>query len=88
MSSVQQRIRRRQHLESLCAATLRALSGEPRLCYFLHDEVIVHTPAELADEVAGHVEAAAQAAGTLLFGDFPITFPLDVAVVTSYAEAG
>lgn len=33
MSDQQQRIRRRQHMETLCAATLRALSGEPRLQY-------------------------------------------------------
>lgn len=33
MSSTQQQIRRRQHLEGLCAATLRALSGEPQLQY-------------------------------------------------------
>ncbi len=33
MSETQQQIRRRQHMETLCAATLRALSGEPRLRY-------------------------------------------------------
>lgn len=33
MSDVQQRTRRRQHLEALCATTLRALCGEPRLQY-------------------------------------------------------
>ncbi|MFD4419883.1 bifunctional 3'-5' exonuclease/DNA polymerase [Agromyces sp. NPDC058484] len=59
----------------------------PHLVYFLHDEIIVHTPREVADEVAAAVETAAQAAGTLLFGDFPVEFPLDLAIVESYAMA-
>ena len=59
----------------------------PHLVYFLHDEVIVHTPAALADEVAEAVTEAARSAGTLLFGDFPVEFPLDLAVVESYALA-
>ncbi|WP_309980151.1 bifunctional 3'-5' exonuclease/DNA polymerase [Agromyces sp. 3263] len=60
----------------------------PHLVYFLHDEIIVHTPRELADEVAAAVETAAKGAGRLLFGDFPVEFPLDLAVVDSYASAG
>ncbi|MFC7403513.1 bifunctional 3'-5' exonuclease/DNA polymerase [Georgenia alba] len=59
----------------------------PHLVFFLHDEVVVHTPADLAEEVAEAVRAAAAAAGRLLFGDFPIEFPLDVAVVETYADA-
>jgi DNA polymerase-1 len=34
------------------------------------------------------VRAAAAAAGRLLFGDFPVDFPLDVAIVRSWADAG
>jgi DNA polymerase-1 len=34
------------------------------------------------------VRAAAAAAGRLLFGDFPLDFPLDVSVVRSWADAG
>ncbi|KRE23380.1 bifunctional 3'-5' exonuclease/DNA polymerase [Agromyces sp. Soil535] len=60
----------------------------PHLVYFLHDEIIVHAPRETADEVAAAVEASAQGAGRLLFGDFPVEFPLDLAVVDSYASAG
>ncbi|MPV88970.1 bifunctional 3'-5' exonuclease/DNA polymerase [Georgenia ruanii] len=60
----------------------------PHLVFFLHDEVIVHSPAHLADDVAAAVRAAAAEAGRLLFGSFPVDFPLDVAVVDSYAEAG
>ena len=50
--------------------------------FFLHDEVVVHTPAALADEVVAAVRAAAAEAGRLLFGDFPVDFPLNVSVVT------
>lgn len=60
----------------------------PELVYFLHDEVIVHTPQRYADDVAEAVREAARAAGSLLFGDFPVEFPLDVAVVESYDQAG
>ncbi|WP_460708438.1 bifunctional 3'-5' exonuclease/DNA polymerase [Myceligenerans halotolerans] len=59
----------------------------PHLVFFLHDEVVVHTPAVLADAVAHEIRAAADEAGRLLFGDFPVTFPLSVAVVNSYADA-
>ncbi|MEJ3403206.1 bifunctional 3'-5' exonuclease/DNA polymerase [Rathayibacter sp. YIM 133350] len=62
-------------------------AGTPHLVFFLHDEIIVHTPAELADDVVAAVTDAAAAAGRLLFGDFPVDFPLDLAVVDSYSEA-
>jgi DNA polymerase-1 len=59
----------------------------PHLVFFLHDEVLVHTPEHLADAVAEEVRRAAAEAGRLLFGGFPIDFPLDVAVVRSWADA-
>lgn len=59
----------------------------PHLVYFLHDEIIVHTPRHLADAVATAVAETATAAGRLLFGEFPVEFPLDLAVVDSYASA-
>ncbi|WP_460888681.1 bifunctional 3'-5' exonuclease/DNA polymerase [Promicromonospora xylanilytica] len=59
----------------------------PHLVFFLHDEVVVHAPAALADVVAQEVRAAADEAGRLLFGDFPVDFPLSVAVTESYADA-
>ncbi|MCW2579801.1 MAG: polymerase family protein with 3-5-exonuclease and polymerase domain [Blastococcus sp.] len=62
-------------------------TDRPHLVFFLHDEVVVHTPAHLADEVVEEVRRAAAEAGRLLFGAFPIDFPLDVAVVTSWADA-
>lgn len=77
------------HLRRILAETF---GDEPRpwpeLVYFLHDEVIVHTPAQHAADVGEAVREAARAAGRLLFGDFPVDFPLDVAVVDSYDQAG
>ncbi|MFI2102041.1 bifunctional 3'-5' exonuclease/DNA polymerase [Isoptericola sp. NPDC019693] len=62
-------------------------ADRPHLAFFLHDEVVVHAPRELADVVAAEVRAAAEEAGRLLFGDFPVDFPLTVAAVDSYADA-
>jgi DNA polymerase-1 len=59
----------------------------PHLAFFLHDEVIIHTPAYLAGNVAGAVQTAASRAGRLLFDDFAIDFPLDVSVVDCWADA-
>src|SRR5699024_1504066 len=61
--------------------------ARPQLVYFLHDEVMVHTPADRADEVAEAVRGAARRAGQLLFGGFPVEFALSVAVVDSYDRA-
>ncbi|WP_167139482.1 bifunctional 3'-5' exonuclease/DNA polymerase [Diaminobutyricimonas sp. TR449] len=63
------------------------LTSGPHLVFFLHDEVIVHTPAELAADVAQAVEEAAHDAGRLLFGDIPVDFRVSVATVDSYADA-
>ena len=60
---------------------------EPRLVFFQHDEVIVHCPAGLAEEVVAAVGEAAAAAGRLVFGPTPVRFPVITAVVTSYADA-
>ena len=63
------------------------VSDRPHLVFFLHDEVVVHTPEDLAEAVVEEVRRAAAEAGRLLFGTFPIDFPLDVAVVRSWADA-
>ncbi|CAB4965087.1 unannotated protein [freshwater metagenome] len=65
-----------------------ALDQRPHLVLFLHDEVVVHTPAALADQVAAELEQAAAGAGRLLFRDFDVDFPLSIAAVSSYADAG
>ena len=65
-----------------------ALDQRPHLVLFLHDEVVVHTPAALADDVAAELEQAAAGAGRLVFRDFAVDFPLSISVVSSYADAG
>ncbi len=60
----------------------------PHLVFFLHDEVVVHTPAALADAVSDAATEAAATAARLLFRELPVDFPLNVSVVRSYAEAG
>lgn len=60
-----------------------AFASSPHLAFFLHDEVIIHTPLDLADTVAAATRDAAAAAGRLLFPGFPIDFPLDLRVVES-----
>jgi DNA polymerase-1 len=63
------------------------VTDRPHLVFFLHDEVVVHSPAPLAGAVADAVRDAAAEAGRLLFGAFPVDFPLDVSVVESWADA-
>lgn len=66
---------------------LTALGPEPRLVFFQHDEVIVHTPTALAPEVERAVTAAGDEARRLVFGGTPVRFPLETHVVRCYAEA-
>ncbi|CAN5360308.1 bifunctional 3'-5' exonuclease/DNA polymerase [soil metagenome] len=59
----------------------------PHLVFFLHDEVMVHAPADLADAVVAEIRAAAVDAGRLIFGGMPVQFPVTTVVVDNYAEA-
>jgi DNA polymerase-1 len=59
----------------------------PHLVFFLHDELVVHTPELFAERVADEIRAAAQDAGRLLFGALPVDFPLTVATVDNYGQA-
>jgi DNA polymerase-1 len=70
-------------------ATLRtALEGtKAELVLFVHDEVVVHCPAEEAAAVVEAVHASAATAGRLVFGETAVRFPLDVSVVDCYADA-
>ncbi|SMQ59785.1 bifunctional 3'-5' exonuclease/DNA polymerase [Agreia sp. VKM Ac-1783] len=63
------------------------LRERPHLVFFLHDEIVVHTPVGLADAVAAEVRTAADEAGTILFGAVPVQFPVSVAIVDSYDKA-
>ncbi|MET2012584.1 bifunctional 3'-5' exonuclease/DNA polymerase [Microbacterium chocolatum] len=57
-----------------------AFARSPHLAFFLHDEIVVHTPLAYAEAVADAVRTSAASAGRLLFGEFPIDFPLDLKV--------
>ncbi len=64
-----------------------APADRPHLVFFQHDEVMVHTPANLADQAAAAVAEAAVEASRLVFGDTPVQFPMSTAVVDCYADA-
>lgn len=61
--------------------------GHPELVFFQHDEVIVHCPGHLADQVASAATESAAEATALVFGPTPVLFPLNIAVVECYADA-
>ncbi|MGO1318275.1 MAG: bifunctional 3'-5' exonuclease/DNA polymerase, partial [Cellulomonadaceae bacterium] len=66
------------------------LTAGPHLVFFLHDEVMVHTPEHLAGQVVQVLEEGAVAAGRLLFGppgDAGVEFRVTTAVVDSYDAA-
>jgi DNA polymerase-1 len=48
---------------------------------------VVHCRRADAEEVVGAVAEAADEARRLVFGDTPVRFPLDSAVVSCYADA-
>lgn len=55
-------------------------SRRAHLAFFLHDEIIVHTPDEHAEVAAQAVHDSAERATRLLFGDFPLDFRLDLRI--------
>lgn len=59
---------------------------QAHLAFFLHDEVIVHTPAAHAALAAEAVSLSADAATRLLFGDIPLDFRLDLQVRVDAAK--
>lgn len=64
-----------------------SLLERPHLVFFLHDELVVHAPAALAEEVAAAMRESAAEAGRLLFGGAPVEFALTVAIVDRYSDA-
>jgi DNA polymerase family A len=59
----------------------------PHLVFFQHDEVIVHCPEAMAQEVVAAVSEAGDEAGRLVFGATRVAFPMTTAVVGCYADA-
>ncbi|MFF4774225.1 bifunctional 3'-5' exonuclease/DNA polymerase [Microtetraspora fusca] len=69
-------------------AVLRGRLPEPaRLVFFQHDEVMVHCPLDVADEVRAAVAGAVEEATRLLFGETPVRFPMEAVAVARYADA-
>jgi len=63
-----------------------AFARRAHIAFFLHDEVLVHAPAEQAEEAAEAMRASATSAGRLLFGTFPVDFRLDLRISDSAAK--
>src|SRR5699024_5639022 len=63
-------------------------SRRAHLAFFLHDEVIVHAPAEQTEAAAAAIRDSAAAAGRLLFPGSPIDFPLDRVISARSAQKG
>ncbi|MCX4818410.1 bifunctional 3'-5' exonuclease/DNA polymerase [Streptomyces sp. NBC_01142] len=73
----------------LMLAALRQATAAMRaeLVFFQHDEVIVHCPAEEAEDVATAIRAAGELAGRIAFGETPVRFPFTTATVERYSDA-
>ncbi|MBM9468809.1 bifunctional 3'-5' exonuclease/DNA polymerase [Nakamurella leprariae] len=61
--------------------------GETRTVLFQHDELVLHAPAEVADDVAQLVVDAADRARCLVFPGSPVETPVRAVVVQDYADA-
>jgi len=69
-------------------ALLRSrLAAQAQLVFFQHDEVIVHCPADQADEVVAAIESAAAGATRLVFGATEVSFPMTTVVADCYSAA-
>ncbi|MCO1656025.1 bifunctional 3'-5' exonuclease/DNA polymerase [Pseudonocardia humida] len=65
---------------------LRAAASPAVPVFFQHDEVVLHAPAEAAQDAAAAVRAAAETAGLRLFGSSPVRFPMQVRIVEGYDQ--
>ncbi|MDX6314955.1 MAG: polymerase, partial [Streptomyces sp.] len=81
----------RRRLTALTALTALADGDNggdgPRLVFFLHDEIIVHTPEAQAQAVESAVAGSAEEARRLVFGRTRVLFPLETHTVRCYADA-
>ncbi|HXR70299.1 bifunctional 3'-5' exonuclease/DNA polymerase [Actinocrinis sp.] len=67
--------------------TAALFATAPHLVFFVHDEVVVHTPSALAEQAARVVAEAGEEARRAVFGPTPVRFPLATAIVDCYADA-
>lgn len=58
----------------------------PHLVFFLHDEILVHTPIEFAERVQEAVRDAANEAGSRLFGQSAVEFPISTRISPTYSN--
>lgn len=58
----------------------------PELVFFQHDEVVLHVPRALADDVVAAVADAGEQASQLVLPGRGVRVPLEAAVVVSYAD--
>jgi DNA polymerase-1 len=72
----------------MLAALRKSLTPlKAELVFFQHDEVIVHCPADEAEDVSAAIQQASDLAGTLTFGPTPTNFAFTTAIVETYADA-
>ncbi|AZK95661.1 MULTISPECIES: bifunctional 3'-5' exonuclease/DNA polymerase [Streptomyces] len=72
----------------MLAALRRATAGlRAELVFFVHDEVVVHCPAEETEAVTEAIREAGALAGRIAFGGTPVRFPFTTAAVECYADA-
>ncbi|WP_159940117.1 MULTISPECIES: bifunctional 3'-5' exonuclease/DNA polymerase [unclassified Nocardiopsis] len=73
----------------LLAALRQLLPAMPEgagIVFFVHDEVVLHVPADMADVVVRAVAGAEARTRAVLFGDTPVRFPLAPVVTRNYAS--
>lgn len=63
------------------------ITTQPHLVFFVHDELIVHSPLDRVDEVERALQGAAVDAGRVVFGVSPVSFPVSIAAVRRYSDA-
>ncbi|MBQ1123243.1 bifunctional 3'-5' exonuclease/DNA polymerase, partial [Streptomyces sp. B15] len=71
----------------LAALRQRLAPLAAELVFFQHDEVIVHCPAEEAEQVREAITAAGEQAAVAAFGPTPVRFTFTTGVVECYADA-
>ena len=82
LAEIRHRLQRLPDAETPAPAS-GVFRSRAHLAFFLHDEVILHVPAEQAEAAADAVREAAAVATRRLFGGFPIDVPLDLRIAES-----
>ena len=86
MADLRLRLARLPASAAVAPASGPAFARRAHIAFFLHDELIVHAPADQAEAAAEAMRESAAAAGRLLFGAFPLDFPLDLRIGASASK--